>query len=84
MEHQAVQSSYQDLRHLAFARRQDPVFALDPKELAALVPESQYYNFHINLIEHGRAVCRARKPACGACVVSRHCDHFARAPKAQP
>ena len=54
------------------------------EELAALVPESQYYNFHINLIEHGRAVCRARKPACGACVVSRHCDHFARAPKAQP
>jgi endonuclease-3 len=54
------------------------------EELGALVPESQYYNFHINLIEHGRAVCRARRPACGACIISGLCDHFAGAQKAQP
>lgn len=53
-------------------------------ELGALVPESEYYNFHINLIEHGRAVCRARRPACGSCVVAGMCDHFSRAAKAQP
>jgi endonuclease-3 len=54
------------------------------EELGALVPESQYYNFHINLIEHGRAVCRARKPACNTCVISGLCDHFTGASKAQP
>lgn len=48
-------------------------------ELGSLVPESEYYNFHINLIEHGRAVCRARRPACEACVVAGMCDHFSGA-----
>jgi len=47
--------------------------------LGALVPRTEYYNFHINLIEHGRAVCRARTPACGRCVLSRTCDQFAAA-----
>lgn len=54
------------------------------EELGALVPESEYYNFHINLIEHGRAVCRARKPACDGCVISRACDHFSTSRKGQP
>jgi len=44
--------------------------------MESLVPVSEYYNFHINLIEHGRSVCRARKPACDACIVSRACDYF--------
>ncbi|MDQ1372641.1 MAG: Endonuclease [Candidatus Thermoplasmatota archaeon] len=51
------------------------------EELGALVPKSEYYNFHINLIEHGRAVCRARRPVCEACVVSGACDHFSMARK---
>ncbi len=49
--------------------------------LGALVPKSEYYNFHINLIEHGRAVCRARRPACERCVLSRICDHSSAAGK---
>lgn len=52
-------------------------------ELGALVPKSEYYNFHINLIEHGRAVCRARRPACGRCEVSGTCDYFSMAGKGQ-
>lgn len=43
--------------------------------LEAIVPRSQYYNFHINLIEHGRLVCRARNPACDDCVVSDECSY---------
>ncbi|MGQ9588460.1 MAG: endonuclease III domain-containing protein [Thermoplasmata archaeon] len=45
-------------------------------ELAELVPVKEFYNFHINLIEHGRAVCQARKPKCDLCEVSRLCDYF--------
>ncbi len=45
-------------------------------ELAALVPEAEYYNFHINLIEHGRAVCVARKPKCPVCPVRSLCNYY--------
>lgn len=48
------------------------------KELARLVPETEFYNFHINIIEHGRAVCQARNPKCNACEIKRLCDYFAR------
>ncbi len=44
--------------------------------LASLVPESEYYNFHINLIEHGRAICVARKPKCQICPVKDLCDYY--------
>ncbi len=34
------------------------------------------YSFHMNLIEHGRQVCKARSPRCGACPISYHCHFF--------
>jgi len=45
------------------------------QELAVLIPEREYYNFHINLIEHGRAVCTARKPKCAICSIGSQCDY---------
>ncbi len=48
------------------------------EEMAILVPASEYYNFHINLIEHGRAVCQARKPKCVVCKIRGLCDYYAR------
>jgi len=53
------------------------------EELALLVNEREYSNFHINLIEHGRAVCQARKPKCGQCRISSSCDFFAQSIKAR-
>lgn len=44
--------------------------------LALLVPEREYYNFHINLIEHGRAICPARKPKCAICPVRQLCKYY--------
>ncbi|OGS56823.1 MAG: hypothetical protein A3K60_06990 [Euryarchaeota archaeon RBG_19FT_COMBO_56_21] len=52
-------------------------------ELARLVPVEDFYSFHINIIEHGRAVCQARRPKCGVCRISRFCDYFNRLTKAQ-
>ncbi len=46
------------------------------EEMARLVPSKEFYNFHINIIEHGRAVCKARKPRCDICRLSRVCDFF--------
>jgi len=48
------------------------------EEMARLVPPSKYYNFHINIIEHGRAVCQARKPKCEVCIVGKWCEYYAR------
>jgi len=33
------------------------------------------YAFHMNAIAHGRAVCRARVPLCGACPLQECCDY---------
>lgn len=43
--------------------------------LEALVPPGWYYAFHLNLIQHGRQTCSARKPKCGACPLQAHCDY---------
>ena len=45
--------------------------------MEAIAPASDYYQFHIQLIQHGRDTCHARKPACARCQISEHCDFFA-------
>jgi len=40
----------------------------------ALVPAEIYYPLHLNLIAHGRRVCRAGRPLCAVCVLQPHCD----------
>ncbi len=37
------------------------------------VPPEIRFTFHIQLIRHGRAVCRARRPACEECVLGDLC-----------
>lgn len=37
-------------------------------------PPSRYLGGHVNMIEHGRAVCRARKPLCASCPLTELCD----------
>ena len=43
------------------------------RDLTAVVPESEWIDFSHLLIAHGRKVCKARKPLCGACVVATLC-----------
>jgi len=42
--------------------------------LGQVIPPDCVYPLHINLIEHGRRVCRSRNPACEICVVKPECD----------
>jgi endonuclease-3 len=44
--------------------------------MEALVPPADYYAFHINLIQHGRTICKARTPQCARCPITAHCDYF--------
>ena len=45
--------------------------------MEAIAPPDDYYQFHIQLIQHGRDTCHARKPACDRCAITAHCDFFA-------
>jgi endonuclease-3 len=45
--------------------------------LPQFVPEGRSYVLHLNIIAHGRTVCRARNPACMSCVLRRQCDYYA-------
>ena len=58
-------------RRLDLTQETDPVKA----ELAlnAMVPAGERGVFSLRLILHGRAVCVARKPRCGACVLADFC-----------
>ncbi len=43
--------------------------------VADLVPKGRALPLHLNLIHHGRAVCHARHPECGVCVLRRSCRY---------
>ncbi len=43
------------------------------KDLNALVPQKDWVLFPHLLITHGRAVCNARKPKCGECILNDIC-----------
>lgn len=39
------------------------------------VPKGKFYSFHVNLIRHGRAICRPREPLCERCPIVEYCDY---------
>lgn len=45
-------------------------------ELESIVPAEHYYPLHLNLIRHGRQVCRARNPRCQDCQLQVHCNYY--------
>lgn len=49
-------------------------------EVAKLIPPKDWTHLSHRLIWHGRRVCHARKPACGACPVARMCPAFGTGP----
>lgn len=43
------------------------------RDLMRLLPQEDWENWSIRLIYHGRAICKARNPACDACVLADLC-----------
>lgn len=42
------------------------------------VPPDRVYQFHLHMIEHGRRVCRARRPHCHRCILRDICPKSPR------
>jgi len=45
-------------------------YLLEFKDIVSL------YQLHLNLIDHGRQVCRARNPQCAKCILKRLCKYY--------
>ncbi|WP_017325224.1 endonuclease III [Synechococcus sp. PCC 7336] len=56
---------------LALTQHSNPVRI--EKDLMRLIPQPDWENWSIRLIDHGRAVCNARKPRCQECVLFDLC-----------
>lgn len=41
-----------------------------------IIPEERYYEAHVNIIRHGRKVCRPTNPSCEACVIVDYCHYY--------
>lgn len=62
------------------SRRFGWTLATDPvkveQAVAELIPQKEWTNLSQRMIWHGRRICHARKPACGACPLSSSCPSF--------
>lgn len=65
-------------RRFGWTTEDDPVKV--EHEVGALFPKKEWTVLSHRLIWHGRRVCHARKPACGACPVARWCPSFGIGP----
>lgn len=43
------------------------------RDLMRLLPQPEWENWSIRLVYHGRAICKARKPECYACILADLC-----------
>ena len=66
------------------ARRFGWTTSLDPEkveaDVATLIPRKDWTVLSHRLIWHGRRVCHARRPACGACALARLCPSYGEGP----
>ena len=65
-------------RRFGWTEHSDPVKA--EHDIAALFPRREWTHVSHLLIFHGRRVCHARRPACGACPVAPACPSYGEGP----
>jgi endonuclease-3 len=61
-------------RRFGWSTSEDPVKV--EYEVGALIPEREWTNLSQRMIWHGRRICHARKPACGACPLIKLCPSY--------
>jgi endonuclease-3 len=65
-------------RRFGWTAETDPVKV--EAEVAALIPRKGWTDLSQRMIWHGRRVCHARRPACGACGLARLCPSYGEGP----
>ncbi|MET1059641.1 MAG: endonuclease III [Nocardioides sp.] len=65
-------------RRFGWTEETDPVKV--EHEIGALFPKRDWTMLSHHLIWHGRRICHARNPACGACPVARWCPAYGEGP----
>jgi endonuclease III len=65
-------------RRFRFTEETDPVKV--EHAVGALFPKRDWTMLSHHLIWHGRRICHARNPACGACPVARWCPSYGEGP----
>jgi endonuclease-3 len=74
-----VDTHFQRLaRRFGWTTSDDPVKI--EQEVGTLFPRSEWTMLSHRLIWHGRRVCHARRPACGACGVAALCPSYGEGP----
>ena len=66
------------VRRWGWTEEEDPVKV--EHAIGALVPRKEWTVLSHRVIFHGRRVCHARKPACGACPLAKDCPSFGTGP----
>jgi endonuclease-3 len=66
------------VRRFGWTASQDPVQV--EAQVAELLPRADWTMFSHRVIFHGRRVCHARKPACGACGIAALCPSYGLGP----
>ncbi|MBB3037832.1 endonuclease-3 [Hoyosella altamirensis] len=66
------------VRRWAWTAETDPVKV--ESAVADLIEKKEWTLLSHRVIFHGRRVCHARKPACGACVLARDCPSYGEGP----
>nr|WP_227466775.1 endonuclease III [Nocardioides lijunqiniae] len=66
------------VRRFGWTEETDPVKV--EHAIGALFPKSDWTMLSHHLIWHGRRICHAKKPACGACPVARLCPSYGEGP----
>ena len=61
-------------RRFGWTKETDPVKV--EFEVMELIPRKEWTNLSQRMIWHGRRICHARKPACGACPLAELCPSF--------
>ena len=61
-------------RRFGWSKQNDPVKV--EFEVGELIAEKEWTNLSQRMIWHGRRVCHARKPACGACPLAKLCPSY--------
>ena len=66
------------VRRFGWTTQTDPVKI--EQEVGTLIPRAEWTILSHRVIWHGRRVCHARRPACGACGIARLCPSYGEGP----